>query len=253
MTRLPELLDKPPSGRAAPVWFDSLAYCQAKLLGGAAVPWAAPGELTAFYGKAQSMFGSDGVLIDLGALYETQVSAALRTAMTARTRTGYALRTMLGDEDVRSAARAAVAAIVATAGPVPVVLTVPAPGRWLRAAAGDPGGPVDADLAETGSMYVADLLRAFGDSGVDGLLLNEGQAADSPGSKAYRPVLNIAEHYGWPVLLRSAGVVKGEGRSGTADPPFFWDETGPPSGFLLVTVPADAAPEAVMRRIRRLG
>ena len=33
-----------PSGRATPVWFDSLAYCREKLLSGEPVPWASPGS-----------------------------------------------------------------------------------------------------------------------------------------------------------------------------------------------------------------
>ena len=53
MADLATSLDAPPSGRAAPVWFDSLAYCREKLLGGTPVPWASPGELSAFFAKAQ--------------------------------------------------------------------------------------------------------------------------------------------------------------------------------------------------------
>jgi hypothetical protein len=42
------------------------------------------------------------------------------------------------------------------------------------------------------------------------------------------------------------GVVAGTG---------FWDGTGPPAGagFVLATVPAQADPEAVMKRVRTLG
>jgi hypothetical protein len=62
-------LTAPPSGRATPVWFDSLAYCREKLLSDEPVPWASPGELTAFTAKAQGMFRSDALLVDLAELY----------------------------------------------------------------------------------------------------------------------------------------------------------------------------------------
>ena len=97
--------------------------------------------------------------------------------MAARTRPGYALRTLLADEQARSVAAEAVRALAATAGGVPLVLILPAPARWLSAAAEQAGsdpGPVDADRAETAAIYVADMLRTFGSLGVDGLLLGRG-------------------------------------------------------------------------------
>src|SRR4051794_12146247 len=58
-----------PSGRAAAVWFDSLAYCRRTLLSNAAVPWASPGEIAAFFGKSQRTFRSDALLVDLGGVF----------------------------------------------------------------------------------------------------------------------------------------------------------------------------------------
>jgi len=100
MADLLAALDAPPSGRSQPTWFDSLAYCRAKLLSGGLVPWDSPGEVTAFFGKAQGMFRSDALLVDLGDLLAWRVAddGLLRTAMAARSRPGYALRTLLGDE-----------------------------------------------------------------------------------------------------------------------------------------------------------
>lgn len=133
---MPDLLASltaPPSGRATPVWFDSLAYCHEKLLGGDQVPWASPGELTAFTGKAQGMFRSDALLVDLAELYawRTAVENELRTAMGARSRVGYALRTLLADERARTVAVDAVSASSGVSGGTPVVLTMPSPSRWL--------------------------------------------------------------------------------------------------------------------------
>ena len=63
----------------------------------------------------------------------------------------------------------------------------------------------DAGQAETAAMYSADFLRTFSDSGVDGLLLDEGPvpADELTDPEAYRPVVNVAEHYEWPVLIRT--------------------------------------------------
>ena len=285
MSRLLASLDAPPSGRFRPVWFDAAAYGRARLLGGGEVPWAAPAELTSFFGKTQAMFGSDAVLADVSDVFAQRAAAdqALRAAMAARSRPGYALRTLLGDERARADAADAVGALAATKGAVPLVLTVPAPGRWLAAAAAQahPGAaPPEAGQAETAAMYSADFLRTFGDAGVDGLLLDEGPvpAGQLTDPEAYRPVLNVAEHYGWPVLIRTEaaaawphGPVPGVlawigsappaaaseplGRWGVVAGPEFWADADPPADaeLVLAEVPAQAEPEAVMKRVRALS
>lgn len=285
MSRLLASLDAPPSGRARPIWFDAAAYGRARLLGGADLPWQVPAELTSFFGKTQAMFGSDAILADVADAFAQRAAAdpALRDAMGARSRPGYALRTLLADERARATAAEAVGALAATKGAVPLVLAVPAPGRWLAAAAGQarPGSaPPDAGQAETAAMYSADFLRTFGDTGVDGLLLDEGQVAagDLIHPEAYRPVLNVAEHYEWPVLIRTGaaaawphGPVPGvlawigsnppaaagepPGRWGIVAGPDFWADADPPAGagLVLAEVPAQAEPEAVMKRVRALS
>jgi len=283
MSRLLASLDAPPSGRIRPVWFDAAAYGRARLLGGGDLPWQAPAELTSFFGKTQAMFGSDAVLADVADVFAQRAAAdqALRAAMVARSRPGYALRTLLGDERARADAADAVGALAATKGAVPLVLTVPAPGRWLAAAAAaaNPGAaPPEAGQAETAAMYSADFLRTFGDAGVDGLLLDEGPvpAGQLTDPEAYRPVLNVAEHYGWPVLIRTEaaaawphGPVPGvalwigsaapagsgaPGRWGIVAGPDFWADADPPADadLVLAQIPAQADPEAVMKRVRAL-
>ena len=239
------------------------------------------------------MFGSDAVLADVADVFAQRATAdqALRAAMAARSRPGYALRTLLGDERARADAADAVGALAATKGAVPLVLTVPAPGRWLAAAAAQahPGAaPPEAGQAETAAMYSADFLRTFGDAGVDGLLLDEGPvpAGQLTDPEAYRPVLNVAEHYGWPVLIRTEaaaawphGPVPGvalwigssesapapapaaaaagsgaPGRWGIVAGPDFWADADPPADadLVLAQIPAQADPEAVMKRVRAL-
>jgi hypothetical protein len=274
-------LDAAPSGRSRAVWFDSLAYCREKLLSGEPLPWRSPGDLTAFFGKAQGMFRSDAVLVDLGDLYAQLVADddELRAAMAARGRPGYALRVLLADEQARAVAREAVSAVASTTGVVPLVLSLPSPSHWLTITAEQAGQhltPPDVDRAETAAMYVADFLRTFGGSGVDGLLLDEGPtpAGDLVDPEAYRSVLNVAGHYEWPVLVRSdatsawphgavAGVAAWLGtiaveqpiaRWGVVAGRDFWTGEDRTAGGDLVfaVVPADADPGVVMQRVRAL-
>ncbi len=282
MSRLLASLDAPPSGRERAIWFDAADYGRAKLLAGGAVPWNSPAELTAFVAKLQGMFRSDAILADVADVFAQRAArdANLRAAMAARTRPGYALRTLLADEQARGVAAEAVRALTATAGGVPLILTVPTPGRWLGAAAeraGSDPGPIDADRTETAAMYVADMLRTFGGLGVNGLLLDEGSTPESDliHPEASRSVLNVADHYEWPVLIRADaaaawphGSVPGVavwlgpaaadgtvGRWGVVADAGFWDgdDPAPDADLVLAPVPAQADPEAVMKRVRALA
>ncbi len=275
-------LTAPPTGRSRPAWFDSLAYCRAKLLGGAPVPWTSPGDLMAFTSKAQGMFASDALLVDVADLCASRVGAdpELRAAMGVRSRAGYALRALLADDTVRAAAVDAVGAISGGGDGTPVVLSIPSPARWLTIStgqAGQPAEPQDADRADTAAMYIADFLRVFGTAGVDGLLLDEGpvDAVELVPADAYRPVLNVAEHYGWPTLMCTPaaaawpnGAVAGiAGWIGTTPPQAagttwgwygggdFWAGADAPSDARLVfaVVPGQADPESVMARVRALA
>ena len=281
MSRLPASLDAPPSGRARPTWFDAAAYGRARLLGGGDVPWTSPAELSSFFAKIGGMFRSDAVLVDLADLLAQRTAAdqQLRAAMAARSRPGYALRTLLADEQARGTAAEAVRVLAATSGSVPVVLTVPTPGRWLVAdaqQAGSDPGPPDAARAETAAIYSADFLRMFADTGVDGLLLDEGRvpAGELIHPEAYRPVLNVADYYEWPVLIQtdaaaawphgpvpdivlwlgSAAPSQPAGRWGVVAGADFWEGADPSAGahLVLAAVPAEADPEAVMKRVRAL-
>ena len=281
MSRLLGSLDAPPSGRACPTWFDAAGYGRAKLLGGGDVPWDSPAELSSFFAKIGGMFRSDAILVDLADLFAQRTTAdqQLRAAMAARSRPGYALRTLLGDEQARGTAAEAVRVLAATSGPVPLVLTVPTPGRWLVAAAQQAGsdpGPPDAAQAETAAIYSADFLRMFADTGVDGLLLDEGRvpAGELIHPEAYRPVLNVADYYQWPVFIQtdaaaawphgpvpdialwlgSAAPSQPAGRWGVVADADFWEGADPSAGadLVLAAVPAEADPEAVMKRVRTL-
>jgi hypothetical protein len=292
MPALATSLDAPPSGRKVPVWFDFTAYCREKLLDGGPIPWTAPGELSAFFGKAQGMFHSDALLVDVADLYASRIrqDPSLPAAMAARTRPGFALRTLLADEGARATARQAMSALGAADSATPVVVSMPSPARWLALAARQAGTPAEmppdmlsdpppeARHVEAAAIYVADLLRIFADARVDGLVLDEGSAAPAAllDFESYRPVLNVAGHYEWPVWIRTdaapcwpQGSIEGvAGWFGQRAP----DDAGEPWGVVLAIDPgsadslrataggaavlavvgADADPDAVMGWVRGL-
>ena len=289
MSRLLTSLDAPPSGRARPVWFDAAAYGRARLLGGGDVPWPSPAELSSFFAKIGAMFHSDAILVDLADLFAQRTAAdqQLRAAMAARSRPGYALRTLLGDEQARGTAAEAVRVLAATSGPVPLVLSVPTPGRWLVAAAQQ----AQRDTGPIRGLRTRPRRRpprstaptSCGSSPAPASTACSSTRAGYPSGElihpeAYRPVLNVAGHYEWPVLIRTDaaaawphGPVPGvavwlgsdpptgpdepSGRWGMVAGPDFWDGATPPAeaDLVLAPVPAEAEPEAVMKQVRALA
>jgi hypothetical protein len=284
MPALATSLDAPPSGRRAPVWFDCTAYCREKLLDSGPVPWTSPGELSAFFGKAQGMFHSDALLVDMADLFAARVTQdpSLPAAMAGRTRPGFALRTLLANESARAVAMQAMTALGAGDTATPVVLAMPSPAQWLDIAARQAGTPPDAPPearhVDAAAMYVADLLRIFAGARVDGLVLDEGSTAQGAlvDFEAYRPVLNVAGHYEWPVWIRTGaapcwpqgtidGVAGWFGERAPDDAGGSWGivlavdpESAEPlpvtadGGAVLAVVEADADPDAVMGWVRGL-
>ncbi len=100
------IVSAPPSGRRTAVLIDWQDYAQAVILRGQPIPWADPIAYSRFFGQAQGLLKPDATLLDLGALYDHALAnnAALRSSLSARLRTGYALKTLLADEKTAGAA-----------------------------------------------------------------------------------------------------------------------------------------------------
>ena len=128
-------------------------------------------------------------------------------------------------------------------------------------------------------MYVADLARFVSGAAVGGLLLEESFPEVDLGPadlELYRPLLNVAGHYRWPLALRlgRAGVVDGPALGeidafiGAGDFPaagrahgvdlsgtVWTGEALPeltPKQFFFIDVPGDAMPEQVLDCLARL-
>jgi len=267
-TSLTNVIDQPPSGRTRAVLLDSHDYAQTVLLQGKPVPWQEPMAYSNFFGQAQALLKSDVVLLSLDRLYahQLQTNVDLQTAMSAKSRTGYALRTLLADTALLSSVKEFATTFSKTQR-APIVLQIPSPMQWLArthhfSGTTDVSG-LDADNAENASMYVADWLRNFAALPLAGVLLDDRTLPGAPETtpvplETYSPIANVTEHYQWTLALRTAsGIdVHGASASGAIISPDFWLHDGvalPDGDFLLGEVPSGAVPEDVLTRIVALG
>jgi hypothetical protein len=257
----------PPSGRPKAVLFDHHEYATSVILRGGDVPWDNATAYSAFFAQAQGLLRPDVALLDLRRLYDhlTAGNTRLGTAMGGKPRTGYALRTLLADDDTNKAVLE-FATVFAQTTRQPVVLRIPSPMEWLVAThrfggAEDPSD-LDADDAENASMYVTDWLRAFAALPVSGLLLDN-RAPDggfrqvTVALEAYTPIANVTSNYRWTLgQLDDAQVqLQADPAVGGYIPSVFWldsDVELPSADFYLAEIPSAARPEDVLLRLEDL-
>ncbi|MGZ4523359.1 MAG: hypothetical protein ACXVXO_08025 [Mycobacteriaceae bacterium] len=267
-TTLTAVIAQPPSGRSRAVVLDAHDYAQSVILQGRDVPWHEPMAYSNFFAQAQGLLTPDVALLSLDRFYAHALSGntRLHAAMSTKTRTGYALRTLLGDaETTRQAVE--IATIFAKTQREPVVLHIPSPMQWLARTHHYSGsaeiGELDADDAENVSMYVADWLRGFASLPLAGVLLDDRAAVGGPIPATvelgtYSPVANVTDHYRWSLGLRRADHVeiRAVDSVGAVISPDFWldEAVMPPSGdFLVGEIPRTAVPEHVLTRISTLS
>ncbi len=265
-TSLETLRTAAPSGRARPLLLDHGDYGTAVLRQGRPVPWSDLAALTGYFGQVNGLLDPDTTWVDVAALYDAHLSAHpdLVTAMGARSRTGYALRTLLADEE-------GIELVLRTAGTLTeasrrrAVLAVPSPARWLalaHEAAGDPLEPVDDDAADRASVYLAEWLGRLGSLPVALVLLDarrgeEGTPVETKETAdGYSAISNLAGHFGWSVAVRRTEgieVTDGDLRIGLV-PESFWlgGADLPDGGVLLASIPASASPERVLDQLALL-
>lgn len=263
---LHSLVTSAPSGRSRPVLLDHGDYATAVIRQGAAVPWADLAALPGHFGQVHALVDPDATWVDVGALYDAHLAAdpTLVEAMGARSRTGYALRTLLGDDaGVERTTRTA--STLSDATRRPLVLALPSPARWLTRAHATGEGPldsVDEHGADSASMYLAEWIGRLGALPV-ALVLLDARPRDTDGKvevdetlAAYTAIANVAAHFEWSLALRhEAGieVPAGEPVIGLVPEEFWLDATPAPDGeVLLGTIPSAAEPERVLERLALL-
>jgi hypothetical protein len=262
---LAEVIREPPTGRTRAVVLDFHDYAQTVFLKGRRAPWGEAMAYSNFLGQAQGVLKSDALILPLDRFYDDLLtnSPDLRVAMGAKSRTGYALRTLLGDSDATIRAVEFVTTFVKTQRS-PVILQLCSPFRWLTETHALVGGEaeLDGDNAENSAMYVADLLRGFAALPLAGILLDDRTPAGAASGlavefDAYSPVANVTENYGWSLAMRRAGgiTLAGIGVVGAPISADYWSGDAsvspvlPAGDFLIGEIPSDAVPETVMSRI----
>jgi hypothetical protein len=265
--------------RAQPVvWLDSWEY-SARLLAGGIAPWLDAAACVAWQRKAQGLLKSDVVALPVAPAIEAWLATypELRAAM-AGARPTRPLKMLLADPDLRAHLVELARSLRAGLAGTPLVLVVPSPRAWVELAyrqANDAELEAGEDEADSASVFIADFLRAFGEAGIDALLLEEapGFAPRSAADLAcYQTVLNVAAHYRWDTGLALAnaaqlsGPIAGYGFVVTADPvegaPRFWSApagtfngagvSAPASLLRYARIPPDAQPETVLQRLSTL-
>lgn len=254
------------SATSAPLVIDAAAYAQRVVLKGREVPWE-PALHARHLQQVEALVRPHRRLVDLSAWFDTVAPARpdLVAAMGARSRTGYALRTLLADDTVgeEAAELVRIATVTATS---PVVVRLPSPAAWLAAAHGLAGTPgeFDRDDAENASVYVADWLRRLAGFEIDTLLL-DGRRADVAGGESlddYPPLRGAADHHRRTLALQKGDALEVAGGAGAVLDPAFWTASAgdaaagrsalgaglPDADLVLAEVPADADPETVLAR-----
>lgn len=265
-TTLTALLAAPPSGRDKAAFFDCHDYAESVILQGRQVPWQEPMAYSNFFGQAQGLLKPDAALLSLDRFYAHHLASTprLQSAMSAKSRTGYAVRTLLGDPETTEHA-IEFATIFAKTQREPVILHIPSPRQWLARThhfSGSAGiGDLDADDAENASMYVADWLRGFASLPLTAVLLDDrdvdGISPVPVDLATYSPVANVTDHYRWALGLRGEDSVElRENPSvGGVISSGFWfedDHQLPTGDFFLSEIPPTAVPENVLTRISSL-
>lgn len=279
---MPKILDRLTVGDKPLLWLDDAAYAD-KLLAGGKTPWTDGAEYVAFRRKAYGLLRPDFVVVPIGRISAAWVAShpALKEAMAGKKRAVAPARTLLADEELRAYLVEMLKGLRAAFAGAPLVLSIPSPRAWVIEAWKLAFGPdaeveVGGDEADSCSVYVAEFLRTFGESGVDGLLLREHEGAEPASAEEiawYQPVINIAGHYRWDLGLRLpsaagfsgdvAGVqfviapkaLGGAANGLTLSDAFWAGEAAPPApagGFRFAMVPTDAVPEKVLERLATL-
>lgn len=282
------LADLMPAGDGRPglrIWLKSSAYARRLLLGAGGDPWQSASAYLAWFSQAQGLLKPDVAVIEVGELFDAWLARqpGIQAELAAKRKPSFPLRKLLEQPAPRALLAEVIAAVLANLrGQVPLVLALPSPRAWLRLAsraAGRDEAGFDAASIEDGAMYMADLARAVSALEVGGILLDEELAGPDAGPvdlELYRPMLNVAAHYRWPLALRvgphgvcagaalaeldvliGAGPLPAGARAHGCDvSAAVWSGAAPPPlaprQFYFVEIAPEARPEDVLDRLAGL-
>lgn len=266
------------------LWLKASAYTRRLLLGENGDPWESGSKYLAYFSQAHGLLKPDVAVIEVGELFDSWLkrNPGLKAELGAKRKLSYPLRKLLEQEGARALLTEVIDAVVAhLRGQTPLILSMPSPRHWLQLAnraAGRDEVEVDDDGIEDAAMYLADLVRAVSGLPVGGVLLEEDWNEGAQGAvnvELYRPMINVAKHYRWPLALRvganpllegdalaeidvfiGSGALPDAGRAKGVDvSTSIWSSVVPalaPQQFYFAEVPADAQPEQVLECLSRL-
>ena len=262
-------------------WLKSFSYTKRLLVGESGDPWESASRYLAYFSQAQGLLKPDVAVLEVGELFDAWLrrNPAVRAELAGKRKPSFPLRKLLEQQQPRELLAEIIEALLAQLrGQLPLVLSMPSPGSWLQEAcraAGREEPELDSDSIEDSAMYLADLARSVSGAAVGGLLLEESSPAPIE-LELYRPLLNVARHYRWPLVLRmgegtlvdspalaeidvfiSAGDLPDAGAAHGVDVSgMVWaGEPLPeltPTQFYYVDIPRDATPEHVLESLGKL-
>lgn len=284
---LADVLPKGAGEAGLNLWLKSSGYARRLLLGDGGDPWLSAAQFLSFFTQAQGLLRPDVAVVEAADLYRSWVGRHpdLAAEMGSKRRTSFPLRKLLEAEGPRKLLTEVLEAVAASQrGQRPMVLALPTPRAFLamvNAWIGREDVEAEEDDVEDAAMYMADLLRAVSTLPVGGLLLEDGPGASAtqPGDiGGLTPLVNVARHYRWPLLMRLADGAPGDVQlalAGLADAVIaahpaaeltgravgvdigaaLWDGAAlPPADpwrFAFVEIPVDMKPEAVLDALAR--
>lgn len=267
------------------VWLKSSAYSRRLLLGASGDPWESASQYLSYFTQAHGLLKPDVAVIEVGELFDSWLerNPGVKPELAGKRKLSFPLRRLLEQAQPRALLAEIVEAILAhLRGQAPLVLAMPSPRHWLEHANGLAGRDdieVDPDSIEDAAMYIADLARAVSVYDVGGILLDEAKADQQAGVidlERYRPIINVAKHYRWPLAVRlgeaelaansalqeievviGKGGLNGSGMARGVDVSarLWGNESVPallPDQFYFVEVPKDERPEHVLDCLARL-
>lgn len=263
------------------VWIDSWDYCARLFLDSKRLDWGNRARVDEFVRKADALIKADVVTLPLHDFLQHALvrMPRLSTAMGLKSRTGYALKTLLRDEELRRQFHEAVKVVSGAFPAKPVVLNVPAPRRlvgWAYEIAHQrQTAEITVDHADSASVYLSDFISSLGGLGLSGVLVEEvctGEEDWRLEAGIYVPLRNVTAHQQWQMGLRlgftrATGAGKGTFDFVVAPTPSpdasvglwldegFWSgQAAPAHGKLIYgVIPADANPETALAQRRLLG
>ncbi len=193
-------------------WISADAYAKRILLGSAnANPWQSVAGYVTWFGQAQNLIQSDLGIISIGEVFDLHAAAAggLAQLLGQRKSPKMAMRRLLQSEAARGLINEVLSAVLAQTSQL-ILLRIPSPRAWLNHAVRLAGlnvqEIVDEDI-EDAAAYVTDVIRALSTQPIAGLIIEEDAAAEAVAAWSakttlyYRPLINIAQHYRWSIIL----------------------------------------------------